>query len=115
MANGKNGSYDVIKIIVSLIVILSAVAGTILWAVNSHSEIRDWTAEQDYITKTECKEIIKDGYVRKEDFATVRQQIKTLEEELKYIKRRVHNRGSSGSSPPSRVHALVPNEYGDGR
>ena len=114
MANGKNGSFDVIKIIVSLIVILSAVAGTILWAVNSHSEIRDWTAEQDYITKKECKEMIKDGFVRKEDFATVKQQIKTMEEELKYIKRRMHNIGSS-SSPPSRVHALVPDEYGDGR
>ena len=113
MANGKSGSYDVIKIIVSLIVILGAVAGTILWAVNSHSEIRDWTAEQDYITKTECKEMIRDGYVRKEAFATIKEQINTLKEQIKELKRgiRRNSHGASGSS----IHALTPRSGDDER
>lgn len=51
------------KWLVMILTIVAFAVGAVLWATNSHSELREWTAEQDFVTKTELKEMMKDQYV----------------------------------------------------
>jgi hypothetical protein len=75
MANGT--SSNLVKIISFIVSIIVLTAGVVLWAANSHSEIKEWAADRDHAVKIEIKEDTSDKYVRNKDFI----QIKTLFEE----------------------------------
>jgi hypothetical protein len=75
MANGT--SSNLVKIISFIVSIVVLTAGVVLWAANSHSELKEWAADRDHAVKIEIKEDTSDKYVRKNDFI----QIKTLFEE----------------------------------
>lgn len=51
------------KYIVTMLTIIAFAIAVVLWAVNSHSDLKEWAADQDYVTKTELKEIMKERYV----------------------------------------------------
>lgn len=63
-----------IKFILNLLIIISMAVGAIIWATGEHSVIREWTSEQDFVTKTELKEIIKEQYVKRSEFIQLRTQ-----------------------------------------
>lgn len=59
------------KFILALLTIIAFSITALLWAVNSHSDIREWTSEQDFVTKKELKEVIKEQYVPLDRFVIV--------------------------------------------
>lgn len=59
------------KFIVTLLTIIAFAIGAVLWAVNSHAEIKEWASGQDFVTRTELKEIMKEQYVPRTDFIRV--------------------------------------------
>lgn len=64
--------------IVMILTVIGMAVGAALWATSAHAEIKDWTAEQDFVTKTELTEIIKEQYVKREDFVVVKANLKNL-------------------------------------
>jgi len=59
------------KYITLFLTVLTLAVGMAIWATNAHSEIKDWTAEQDFVTKQELKEIMKEQYVPVREFVKV--------------------------------------------
>lgn len=71
----KPPSQDVAKWIGLLLTFIGMIAGIIVWETNEHSSIREWTAEQDFVTKTELKEVMKDSYVPLHKFTELKQKL----------------------------------------
>jgi len=76
-AMSKNKT-DLKQLAVIMITIVTLATGAVLWATNSHADIKEWTAEQDFVTKSELQEVIKEQYVKREDFAIVKQKLENL-------------------------------------
>ena len=73
-----------------LLTALAMIAGAAVWAAGEHKDIRGWTAEQDYVTKTELKLVIKEQYVSqkdyKEDFTRLDERQQAIREDVSEIK-----------------------------
>ena len=63
------------QVLAIIISVCGIVSGVILWATSSHAAIKDWTTGQDFVTKEELKEVMKEQYVPKHEFATVKQKL----------------------------------------
>jgi len=50
------------KYIALFLTVLSMAVCMVVWATAAHGEIKDWTAEQQYVTKQELKEVMKERY-----------------------------------------------------
>lgn len=66
------------KFIAVFLTIISMAVGMAIWASSSHAEIKGWTAEQDYVTKTELKDTMKEQYVPLYEFTKVKQSLEDL-------------------------------------
>lgn len=73
----KNRWIDVAVVILTLI---SMLVGAAVWASNQHIDLKEWTAEQDYVTQNELKEVIKEQYVPRHEFAIVREKLENHED-----------------------------------
>ena len=62
-----------------VLTLITLTAGAVLWASNAHMDIKDWTAEQDYVTKQELKDVIKEQYVPRHEFAIVQEKLEENE------------------------------------
>ena len=69
---------------------IGALITAAVWAADEHSTIREWTAEQDYVTKTELKEVMVEQYVKqteyKEDVTRLEERQKTIKEDVGEVK-----------------------------
>lgn len=78
-----------VELLPIFLMLLSLIGGAAVWASGEHKNIRDWTAEQDFVTKTELKEIIKEQYVPRHEFVVVVEKLeqnkKEHEEIIKYL------------------------------
>jgi len=74
-----------LKILSVLLLLIGMIIGGVVWATNSHASIRDWTSEQDFVTKTELKDVMRERYVKVEDFAIVKQKLENLDEKHKML------------------------------
>ena len=64
MATAKEPSlFGNAHFILTIIMIIGFAVSAALWATNSHAEIKEWAINQDYVTKTDLKEIFKEQYV----------------------------------------------------
>jgi len=59
-------------VITLLLTVLAMTIGTVVWATSSHAEIKDWTSNQDFVTKS----VVKEQYVPRYEFAKVEQSLK---------------------------------------
>lgn len=62
-------------ILTFFLTVLGLTVGMAVWASNSHADIKDWTAGQDFVTKQELKNTMKDHYVPLHEFAKVKQSL----------------------------------------
>jgi len=85
----KKSQPDWAKWIGILITILSLTVAAVVWASTEHSDIRSWTADQDYVTKQELEKTFEKQYVPKEDFSRVEQSVIDQKEDIKEIKDKV--------------------------
>ena len=67
--------------IAMLLTVVAMAVGAALWASNAHADIKEWTTEQDFVTQKELKEIIKEQYVKKEDFVIVKEKLENNEKQ----------------------------------
>ena len=67
--------------IVIVLTVIAMAVGAALWASNAHAEIKDWTAEQDFVTKSELKEVIKEQYVPRYEFVIVKEKLENHEKQ----------------------------------
>lgn len=78
------------RFIVTLMAIISFAIGAVMWATNSHAELKEWAVGQDFVTKTELKETMKDQYVPLSRFIRLETQLeeatKTNEQVLESLK-----------------------------
>lgn len=86
------------KYISLLLTVIALVVGMAIWATNSHAEIKDWTAEQDFVTKTELRSVMKEQYVPLHEFTKVKQslddtkaQLEKMDDKLDKVLNRLHN------------------------
>lgn len=77
---------DILKWISLLITLISITVGTVVWAYNKTTEIRDWTAEQNNAIKTELYETVEKHYVQKSEFTRVEQKLNDQKESMQEIK-----------------------------
>ena len=77
------------KYISLILLVLSLVVGMSIWATNSHAEIKDWTAGQDFVTKQELKEVMKEQYVPLYEFTKVQESLKNLKENTVKIEKKL--------------------------
>jgi peptidoglycan hydrolase CwlO-like protein len=63
-----------------LLTLIAMLIGCAIWATSAHADIKDWTAEQDFVTKTELKEVIKEQYARQEDVVRLEEKLESLNE-----------------------------------
>ena len=63
------------QVVAIIVMVCGVISAVILWATNSHAEIKDWTSEQDFVTKKELREAFKESYVPKHEFATVKEKL----------------------------------------
>ena len=95
MANGSsevvNGriSATLLKAIGLFLTIIGMVVCMAIWASNSHAEIKSWTADQDYDTKQEVKETMREQYVPLHQFTKVQQRLEDNKEDLKRIEKKL--------------------------
>jgi maltose-binding protein MalE len=73
------------QFVVILLTIVAFAIGAFSWAVNSHSDIKEWTSEQDFVTKKELKETIKEQYVPVREFMEVKAKIDETSRENKEV------------------------------
>jgi septal ring factor EnvC (AmiA/AmiB activator) len=73
---------DVVAIVLT---VLSMMVGAVVWASSQHIELKEWTAEQDFVTQNELKEVIKEQYVPRHEFAIVGQKLENYEDNHKQI------------------------------
>lgn len=64
-----------VELIPIFLLLISMLIGATIWASNQHIEIKEWTSKQDYVTKTQLSEVMKEQYVRKHEFAIVEQKL----------------------------------------
>ena len=77
------------KWITLFLLILSLAIGAVMWATNSHASIKSWTAGQDYVTKEELKDTMKEQYVPLHRFTKVEQILKEQGKDLDKIEEKV--------------------------
>jgi Tfp pilus assembly protein PilO len=77
------------KVLAVFLTIVGMAVGMAVWASNSHAEIKGWTAEQDYVTKTELKETMKEQYVPLHEFTKVKQSLEDLKEDSRQIEKKL--------------------------
>lgn len=82
-----------LKWIIAIISIVGMITGTILWAAEEHSDIKDWALEKNTIQRSEVIETIKNYYMPRSDFTHVtatleiqEQGIAKIEDNVKEIK-----------------------------
>ena len=73
---------DWTQFIAIVLTMVGMVVGAAIYTTNADAEIKDWTVEQDFVTKEELKEIIKEQYVPKHEFAVVKSELKNLNDKL---------------------------------
>ena len=59
--------------------------GAALWAANSHADLKEWASGQDYVTRTELKEIMDKQYVPKTDFIRLETKLEEAQNSNKRI------------------------------
>ena len=74
-----------IKFVLNILTIIALAVSAVIWATREHSGLREWTAEQDFVTKEELKEVIKEQYVSNTDFVQLRTQSEGTREDIKKI------------------------------
>jgi uncharacterized membrane protein YgaE (UPF0421/DUF939 family) len=75
----KKNSFN-LKLASLALTFMGLLVGGVVWATTCHADIKDWTAEQDFVTKTELQDVMKEQYVKREDFAIVKQKLENLNE-----------------------------------
>jgi len=85
----KKSQPDWPKWIGLILTILSLTVAAVVWASSEHSDIRAWTADQDYVTKQELQKSFEKQYVPKEDFSRLDQSLCDQKEDIKEIKDKV--------------------------
>lgn len=65
--------------------IIAMCVGAALWASDAHADLKDWTAEQDFVTKKELIEVIKEQYVPRYEFVVVKEKLENTEEKLDHL------------------------------
>ena len=65
-----------------ILTIVTMSVGAALWASSAHADLKEWTVEQDFVTKEELKEIIKEQYVPRYEFVVVKEKLENTEEKL---------------------------------
>ena len=95
-------SSDWPKYAVLLLSIIASVVGVAIWATGAHASIRDWTAEQDFVTKAELRDVMKEQYVPLHEFTKVQQcledqsrQFEKIEIKLDKVLDQLHTQASS--------------------
>lgn len=71
----KESGPDVTKWIGLLLTFIGMCTGMAVWASNEHSSLKEWTIDQNYETRTEIKEIIKESYVPLHEFTRLKQKL----------------------------------------
>lgn len=72
-----------------LLTALSLLVAAAVWASSEHMTIREWTADQDYVTKQELSHSFEKQYVPKADFSRVDQSLCDQKEDIRDIKIKV--------------------------
>lgn len=67
--------------IATLLTLVTVSVGVTLWASNAHANIQNWTVDQDFVTKTDLKEIIKEQYVPRYEFEIVKEKLDANEKQ----------------------------------
>ena len=67
--------HDWPKYVTLALAVLTLVVGAAIWATSAHAAIRDWTAEQDFVTKEELRNVMKEQYVPLHEFTKVQQSL----------------------------------------
>lgn len=63
------------KFILTILTIVGLAIGCAIWATSAHAEIKDWASTQDFVTRSELKEIMKEQYVPMTKFVKVETQL----------------------------------------
>lgn len=71
---------DFRQLIASILAIITLTISVVLWATSAHADIKDWTAGQDYVTREELKDTIKEQYVPRVEFVIVKSKLDNLTE-----------------------------------
>ena len=87
------------KWVATLLTIIGFAIAAVLWATNAHSELKEWTAEQDFVTKQELKEVMEDRYVPLSEYVELRTRLENLcensakiDERLERIEAKINKR-----------------------
>ncbi|MHA2248485.1 MAG: hypothetical protein ACXADY_26295 [Candidatus Hodarchaeales archaeon] len=110
MSKNSNGkAAEVIKIAVNIFFLIAGVISVVLWATSEHDDLRQWTAEQDYVTKQELQALVKDRYVPKEEVATLKEEVRNCEKEIERLRTQMDRIRGLSRINGRRAHILAPN------
>jgi hypothetical protein len=79
------------KYISIFLTIVALTVGMAIWATNSHAEIKDWTANQNFVTKQELRSVMKEQYVPLHEFTKVKQSLEDHGKDLDKIEKKLDN------------------------
>jgi septal ring factor EnvC (AmiA/AmiB activator) len=77
---------DMFKWISLFLTVLSFSVCTVVWAYNQTDEIKDWTFQQNSVTKQEVQQTLDKHYVQKSEFTRVEQKLNDQKETMQEIK-----------------------------
>jgi len=66
--------------------IISLTVACVLWASSEHSDIKEFTTNQDYVNTKDIKEYVNERYVPKESFSRIEENLKGQKEDIGEIK-----------------------------
>ena len=81
--NTVSGAARIVGLILTLI---TMAVGATLWAGNQHADIRSWTMDQIYSTKTEVIDVMKDQFVEQKAFVRIEEKLSRQEIDIKDMK-----------------------------
>lgn len=76
--NNKSNDNSATKTVGIMLTLISLLVGAAIWATTAHADIKDWTAEQDYVTRKQLTDAFKESYVKREEFAKVETNLENL-------------------------------------
>jgi len=85
----KKNQKDWPKWITIILTVLSFTVAAVVWASSEHSNIKDWTTQQDYVTNQVLSDSFEKHFVPKADFSRIEQNMIDQKEDIGEIKTKV--------------------------
>lgn len=110
-----------LKWVIAIITVIGVVVGSVLWAAEEHSDIKDWALEKNNIQRSEMIETIKNYYTPRSEFthftatleiqekgiAKIEDDVEEIKEDMKSLKNDIKDDMKDIERKTDRIYGLL--------